>query len=183
MTNAIAPIKYFPFLILRQIRKCILDPDVTREVLILLKFFNDMIISNFTDSHSIGLENHTRTSKDRSTVHFYNIGIDGNNTIRKGETQGDWIMRKFSTIYAELDGHGRQVRRRFVENNCLSRKCKVFYGPFGQDQDRSWRYPLPPTGPDQALHSLHCGQYASCVMQEYFLVCWIISNVLSEIYS
>ena len=81
----------------------------------MIKFFSDLIILKRNYSDSIGLENHTRTTEYGSTVHFYNIGIDGNDTIRKGEQQGDWVMRKFSTIYAELDGHERQVRERFVD--------------------------------------------------------------------
>ena len=72
-----------------------------------------MIILKRNDSDSIGLENHTRTTQYGSTVHFYNIGIGGNNTIRKDEQQGDWVMRKFSTIYVELDGHERRVRDKF----------------------------------------------------------------------
>ena len=75
-----------------------------------------LIILKRNYSDSIGLENHTRTTKDGSIVHFYNLGIDGNNTIKKGKKQEDWIMRKFSTIYADLDGHERQVRQRFVQS-------------------------------------------------------------------
>ena len=81
----------------------------------LIKFFNGLIILIRNDSDSIGLENHTRTTEYGSTVHFYNIGIDGNDTIRKGEQQGDWVMRKFSTIYMELDGHETQVREGLVD--------------------------------------------------------------------
>ena len=81
----------------------------------MLESFNDLIILKRNDSDSIGLENHTRTTEYGSTVHFYNIGIDGNDTIRKGEQQGDWVMRKFSTIYMELDGQETQVREGLVD--------------------------------------------------------------------
>ncbi len=52
---------------------------------------------------SIGLQNHTR-HVGRSKIYFYNLGIDGQNTIRKVGEQ-TWRLQKMSTIYFSLENH------------------------------------------------------------------------------
>ena len=60
---------------------------------------------------SIGLSNHTR-EHEGSTVHFYDFGLDGKDRIRepRNKSQNSWTMRKFSTLFMDLDGKNGEVK-------------------------------------------------------------------------